>query len=348
MVILANALVDRGFKIDLLLASATGAYLEELSKQMNVIDFNTSRILPSFVPLATYLRHHRPEVLLSSMRHANLIALSAKQVARVQTRVVVSERNDPLGACGSQKRLNSSLIRAVCRFLYRTADRVHAVSSGVADSLCQQLKLPLSRVDVVYNPIPLKEINRLAVASAQLPNVDLDDRPLISAAGRLSTQKDFAMLIRAFKRVRQECDSRLVIMGEGKNRPELEALIAKYSLENDVLLPGFISNPFAIMRQSDLFVLSSRWEGLPNVLIQAMAVGTPVVSTDCKSGPAEILENGKWGRLVPVGDTDALAKAMLDTLYDKKHPDVKRRAADFGVDQAVDGYLRLLFPEEAS
>jgi glycosyltransferase involved in cell wall biosynthesis len=165
---------------------------------------------------------------------------------------------------------------------------------------------------------------------------------VVLGVGRLTAQKDFPSLIRAFAKVRAQKPCRLVILGEGELRGELEALVASLDLSADVALPGFTDNPFAWMRQSSLFVLSSAWEGFGNVLVEAMACGTPVVSTNCPSGPAEILENGRWGRLVPVGDVDALADAMLATLAETTHADVATRAQDFGVEQAVAGYLGLL------
>jgi glycosyltransferase involved in cell wall biosynthesis len=160
--------------------------------------------------------------------------------------------------------------------------------------------------------------------------------------GRLTAQKDFSTLIRAFASLRTQRAARLMILGEGEERFQLEALVQELGLQADVALPGFIANPYKYLKWSTVFVLSSRWEGLGNVLIEAMAMGTSVVSTDCPNGPAEILESGRWGRLVPVGDVDALTKAMIATLDDPAPPDVARRAMDFEVDAAVDAYARAL------
>jgi glycosyltransferase involved in cell wall biosynthesis len=168
--------------------------------------------------------------------------------------------------------------------------------------------------------------------------------PVILGVGRLTVQKDFPTLIRAFARVRQKRNARLLILGEGELRSELNALVAELGLQADVALPGFVENPFVFMRHASLFVLSSAWEGFGNVLVEAMACGMPVVSTDCPSGPAEILQNGKWGRLVPVGDVQALSEALLATLEESTHPDVAARAAECSVDRAVEGYLRVRLP----
>jgi glycosyltransferase involved in cell wall biosynthesis len=236
------------------------------------------------------------------------------------------------------------LTRSLNRYSYRAADAIHAVSHGVAVASAKELGFPLKRIQVVYNPVVTRQLLDMSRADVDSFWFADDKRPVILAAGRLTKQKDFATLIRAFALAKSKANLRLVIIGEGEQRPRLERLIGEYSLQGAVLMPGFVDNPFAVMKRADLFVLSSAWEGLPNVLIQAMACGTPVVSTDCPSGPAEILENGKWGRLVPVGDAEELARAMLKTLKDKTHPDVTTRAAYFNLDRVVDAYLRLLLP----
>jgi glycosyltransferase involved in cell wall biosynthesis len=279
------------------------------------------------------------------MSHANLVALLAKKLARSTTRVVASERSNALVVNREHKNFRSLAIRSINWFLYRTADKIHAVSHGVAAACAEQLGLPCKKIAVVYNPIMTEQILDLAKLKVDFSWLGKDQKPLILAAGSLTKPKDFPALICAFGLLRAKLDACLVILGEGELRSELQKLITELDLQDSVALPGFLDNPFSVMKQADLFVLSSAYEGLPNVLIQAMACGTPVVSTDCPSGPSEILENGKWGRLVPVGNVEALAQAMWDTLAEPKHPDVARRAAYFSVERAVDGYLRLLLPE---
>ena len=342
MVILANAFAERGYAVDLVLASATGPYIAEVSPAVNLVNLGRSRVITSLPGLVRYLRLRKPVALLSAMGHANSVALLAKKFAGGNTRFVVSERNNSLVLQGEHEGFRSRVVRSFNRYLYRTADAIHAVSHGVAAAASQQLDLPREGIDVVYNPVVTRQVLERAQANVDFPWFSVGGPPVIVAAGRLTKQKDFATLIRAFALVRLETEVRLVIMGEGELRPDLEQLINEYRLYGSVFLPGFVENPFAIMKQADLFVLSSAWEGLPNVLIQAMACGTPVVSTDCPSGPAEILENGEWGRLVPVGDVEALAQAMLETLTDRNHPDVAERAGYFSVDNAATQYLRLL------
>jgi len=217
-----------------------------------------------------------------------------------------------------------------------------AVSRGVADDLARLTGLPREKIQVIYNPVVTPELFVKAEEPLGHPWFAAGEPPVILGVGRLHEAKDFQTLIRAFALVRKKRVARLVILGEGEERPKLEALVRELGLEEEVALPGFVDNPFKYMKRAGVFVLSSQWEGFGNVLVEAMACGTPVVSTACPSGPEEILENGRWGRLVSVGDVDALAEAIILTLDDKNHPDVARRALDFGVQRAIDEYIRVL------
>lgn len=345
MVTLANAFAERSFVVDLVLASASGPYLTEVSPAVNVVDLGRSRVITSLPGLVRYLRKRKPTALLSAMGHANLVALLAKKLSGGNTRVVVSERNNSSVEANQNKGLRYLIIRSLNHYLYRSAKVVHAVSQGVAAASAKELGLPLERIQVIYNPVVTQQMLEMSCTNVNFPWLVNDGRKMVVAAGRLTKQKDFTTLIRAFALLQSKTNARLVIMGEGELRSDLERLVAENSLQQAVFLPGFVENPFAVMKRADLFVISSAWEGLPNVLIQAMACGAPVVSTNCPSGPAEILENGKWGRLVPVGDVETLAKAMLDTLTETEHPDVASRAAYFSLERAVDEYLRLLLPD---
>lgn len=344
VVTLANTFSERGFAVDLVLATATGPYLTEVASLVNIVDLGRSRVITSLPGLVQYLRRRKPATLFSAMGHANLVALQARKLAGGNTWVVVSERYNALIVASQQNGLRQSVIQLLNRYLYRKADVIHAVSHGVAAASSKHLCLPIEKIKVVYSPVVTPRIMKLAQENIDLPWLIKDNRFLIVAVGRLTKLKDFSTLIRAFKLVRLKTNARLVIMGEGELRSDLERLIADQSLQQSVILPGFVDNPFAVMKQANLFVLSSISEGLPNALIQAMACGTPVISTDCPSGPAEILEGGKWGRLVPVGDVELLAQAILDTLIEKEHPDVASRAAYFSNERLADEYLRLLLP----
>jgi glycosyltransferase involved in cell wall biosynthesis len=345
LVTLANALADRGYVVDLVLVSAEGPFLDEVSDAVRLVDLGCSRVRNSLPRLIGYLRRDRPRALLSAMGHANAIAILARKLSLVPTRVIVSERNHFSVAIAESGTAVSRFLERRIRKLYRLANGIIAVSCGVADDLATQTGLPRERIDVVYNPVPAPAMQSFSGKATDSRLARKEQGPLIVAMGRLVKQKGFSVLLRAFALLRTEQVARLVILGEGELRRSLEGEVEQLGLGCDVVLPGFINDPFPLLRGADLFVLSSFWEGLPNGLIQAMACGTPVVATDCPSGPAEILGNGRWGRLVPVGDANALAVAMAATLADKSHPDVLARAADFNLDKAVNGYLKLMLPE---
>ena len=344
MVTLANAFAERGYKTDLVLAKAEGPYLKDVSERVNVVNLGASRVVKSLPALVFYLRRVRPDVMLAALNHANVIALLAKRMAGVKTRLVVSVHN-PLSLSLAYTDLKRNRwMTNFMRWSFPWADGVISVSIGVADDLATTIGLPRDQVDVVYNPIDSATVLQQADQDFHHPWFDLNEPPVVLGMGRLTAQKDFVTLIRAFAQLRAHRPVRLVILGEGALRSDLQELIAELELNDDVAMPGFCENPFAWVRQSAVFVLSSVFEGFGNVLVEAMSCGTTVISTNCLSGPAEVLEGGKWGRLVPVGDVDAMAHAMAQTLDETDPPDVVKRAADFSVDRAVDGYLKLLFP----
>lgn len=342
MVTLANGFAMRGLVVDLVLVSAEGPYLDEVAQGVRIVDLGAKRVLTSLWPLMRYLRETHPRAVLSAMSHANVVAILARALARVRIRLVVSERANVSQAQQTSNALRERAILPLMRCLYPRADGVVAVSSGVADDLTHATGLPRDSIRVLYNPVVTASLIEQAAAPPDHPWFASAQPPVVLGVGRLTYLKDFTALIRAFATVRAQRHCRLLILGEGELRTELEALVAGLGLTQDVDLPGFQSNPFVFMKHASIFVLSSRSEGLPSALIQAMACGTPVISTDCPSGPAEILEDGKWGRLVPVGDVDALSSAILTTLKESIRPDVTRRALDFGVEQSIDGYLDVL------
>lgn len=339
MVTLANGFVDRGLNVDLVLAKAEGPYLAEVDVRIRVVDLDAHRVLTSLPGLVRYLHAARPKATLAAMHHVNVIAILARLISRVPTRVVVAERTT-LNS-NSMQSLNawSHFVLWLTRITYPLADEVTAVSAGSADALASVIGLPRERIRVIYNAIDCKHIQARSLERVDHPWLAPGQPPVILAVGRLTAAKDYPTLIRAFARLRQQRHVRLIILGEGEHRGELESQIRKAGLSEDVALPGFSENPFSWMRQASVFALSSAWEGLPNVLIQAMACSTPVVSTNCQSGPDEILEHGRWGRLVPVGDERAMAEAIAATLDNTNPLPVIERAEEFSLQRAVDDYL---------
>ncbi len=342
MVELSNGFVARGLAVDLLLANTEGPFLGDVTASVRVVDLGAQRVASSLPGLVRYLRRERPCAMLSALNHANVIALLARRLAGGRTRLVVSEHSHLSLSMKAESSRRGRLMPWFMRYAYPWADGVVAVSAGVADDLARVIALPRQSITVIYNPVVGEATLSGANAALDHPWFAPGEPPVVLGVGRLTAVKDFSLLLRAFAKVRKMRPLRLMILGEGELRPELEALARQMGIGADVALPGFQANPLVYMRRAALFVLSSRFEGLGNALIEAMACGTPVVSTDCPSGPAEILEGGRWGRLAPVGDAEALAEAMLATLAETQHPDVAHRARDFGVDRAVDGYLRVL------
>ena len=316
MINLAAGALAEGVEVDLVCADARGPYLSQIPPGCRLVDLKASRMLSALPKLAIWLRRHRPTALLAAMDHANLVAIWARQLARVQpsVRLAVSVRSQLSVAAANEPSLRGRTLPWLARQFYPWADSVIAVSEGVADDLVSCLGLSRAQIAVIPNPVVSDDIEALANESLDHPWFAPGAPPVLLAAGRLTTQKAFPTLLRAFARLVPERDLRLMILGEGPDRPALQAEINALGLGARVALAGFDPNPFRYLARARLFVLSSAWEGLPGVLIQAMACGTPVVSTDCPSGPREVLENGRLGPLVPVGDAEALAAAIGRTL----------------------------------
>ncbi len=339
---LAQGITERGLPVDLVLSVADGVFLNQLPPAARVVDLRAPRLLRSLGPLTGYLRRERPRVLVSSMTHANLIALWAAKLARRGTPVVATVHNTMSQSTGVNGRVAAWLGSNLLRSFYPWAASIVAVSRGAADDLIRTSGLPDAQVHVVYNPVITPSLLAQAAQPPDHPWFDGGQVPVILGVGRLTRQKDFPTLLRAFARYRRERAGRLVILGEGEDRPILEALVAELGLAQDVALPGFRDNAMSYMARSALFVLSSAWEGLPTVLIEALAVGTRVVSTDCPSGPREILQEGRLGALVPVGDETALAAAMVEAV-DREPGNIPLDAlTPFTRDAAVDHYLQVI------
>ena len=343
MLNLAHGIAAAGYPLDLVLAKAKGEFLSEVREPVRIVDLNASRALTSAPALVRYLRRERPEAMLSVFGFLNVVALPAWRLSRVKTRLFVNEQNTVSMEAGNASSWGTRVTPLLMKHLYRWANGVVVVSQGVRDDLVQLTDIPRRHITVIYNPsVVAAETQEKAKESLDHPWFKQDQPPVLVAVGRLQQQKDYPMLLQAFAQVRRSQPVRLLILGEGKERPMLEALVKELNLEEDVGLPGFVMNPYAYMARASLFVLSSRWEGLPTVLIEALCCGTPAVSTDCPSGPREILRNGKYGKLTPVGDAAAFAQAIKAALDEPlpKPPPESWQPYDLGV--IVHHYLDLL------
>ena len=341
---LANEFVALGLRVNLALASAHGPYLEEVCADVRVIDFGASGVLQSLPRLARHLRLERPDALLSGLDHTNIIAILARGASGNCTRCVVSMRSVPSAVYRETRSVRRWLLLQLMKVAYPFADAIVANSEAVALDLAQLLHFRRGKLHTVYNPLNVSRIDKWSREQVDHPWCAAGGPKVILSVGSLTPLKDFPTLIRAFSIVRAARDCRLVILGEGAERANLERVVRELGLQRDVLLAGFVSNPFAWMRHADVFVSSSITEGCPNALMQALACGIPVISTDCAGGSSELLQDGKWGRLIAVGDYRAMATAIAMTLEAAIHPDVTQRAKDFAHDRIARQYLRILLP----
>ena len=337
---LIPALARRGFAVDLLKVRRHGPHLEPIPDGVRVIDLGSRHTYACLPGLVRYLRRARPDVLLSDKDRVNRTALLGRWLSGVPTRLVFSSGTTISIDLATRGAVERWVQRTSMGRLYPFADRVIVTSAGVADDMAAYTGLARARIRVVPSPVVPARLFTELLPRPDHPWIGQVGVPLILGVGELCGRKDFETLIRAFARLRAQRPCRLMILGRGRARERLLALATELGVGDAVTLPGFVPDPYAYMAHADLFVFSSRWEGLGFVIIEALAVGTPVVATDCPSGPREILQEGAVGPLVPVGDAAALATAMLETL---DHPPSKARLQDaarpYEIESSTDAYL---------
>ncbi|MBB1126203.1 glycosyltransferase [Thiospirillum jenense] len=341
---LMRGFIEQGVTVELLIMRRDSPHLIELPPAVNLIPLRARHSLLVIPELAHYLRCRRPFALLAVKERAGRAAVIARHVAGIQTPIILRLGTHLSTAIADHSAFYRWVRRAPLRWLYPSLNGIIAVSEGVAADIATLAQLPRQRITVIRNPVITPELKHLAAAPCSHHWLCANDGiPTLVGAGRLQTQKDFPTLIRAIGILRQQRPCRLIILGEGRGRVELKQFIRSLGLEDVVQLPGFYANPYSVLARANAFVLSSRWEGSPNVLTEAMALGTPVVATNCPSGPAELLANGQFGALVPVGDAAALATAIAHTL-DHPLPAAQLRAAvsEYTIEMSSARYLALL------
>lgn len=340
---LTRNFIERGLKVDLVLNFPGAVELWDFPPEVRIVDLDARRVAARLPNLIRYLRQEQPVALLSANHYANEVALCAKRLSGVPTRVVVSERTmisvEAKHAPPYKMRYWTPL---AAKFFYPMADGIVAVSKGVAEDLTMITGLPAERIQTIYNPVITPALLTRAKEPVDHPWFAPGELPVILGVGRLEEQKDFFTLIRAFAKVRQAKPARLMILGQGSQRSRLQDLVRELNLENDVAMPGFVKNPYAYMAKASVFALSSAWEGFGNVVVEALAVKTPVVSTNCQSGPAEILDHGKYGELVPVGDSEAMAAAIVKVLSGQSKSAGSDWLNQFTFENAARKYLDLM------
>lgn len=330
----------QGHKVDFVLMQRRGELLNLLPASIGIFDLGVDRIRQVALPFATHLRKAKPDIVIAAMWPLTSIAVLSWMLAGKAGRLYLSDHNHLSMSCVHELNTPAWFLGAIMRFTYPAASGVIAVSEGVKKDMCKLGGFDDALVRVIYNPTALgvsPHRESLAV-SQQLWGTGFDHHLL--SAGTLKAQKDHATLIRAFALLPTSLNVKLTILGEGPLRLELEALVVQLGLQDRVAMPGFAVDPYPWFRSADLFVLSSQWEGFGNVIVEALECGVPVVCTDCPSGPAEILENGRYGRLVPTQDPSALASAIAQSFAEPiDRENLMNRAKDFTVSGIAEKYL---------
>lgn len=340
---LAQGLLDMGHEVDMVIARAQGAHLESIPVGVRQIRLGKSHTFSALPGLTAYLRKEKPSALLAAKDRAIRVAILARFFARSDVFLAGRIGTTVTAALEGRNPLKRVFWFLGMRLFYRFTDLIVAVSRGVAKDVIQITSLPPDRVTVIHNPVITPMLQKLAGEPVSHPWFHDSRIPVIIGMGRLTRQKDFTTLVRAFAEVRKDRKCRLLILGDGAQRLELEALVLELGVENDIELPGFTENPFSYLSKCSLFVLSSRWEGSPNALTEALALGKPVVSTDCPNGPREILKRGEFGRLVPVGDVGSMAAAISRTLDSPPESDHLRGAVkEYSVQKSTTSYLEAM------
>ncbi|MEX1081497.1 MAG: glycosyltransferase [Halofilum sp. (in: g-proteobacteria)] len=340
---LIAGMLEQGHSVDVLVLKTAGGHFGALPDGARVLRLARTHAGMSAGEIARYLRRERPHVLLAAKDRAGRAALRARQRAGTDTRVVIRIGNTLSQSLAHRGGVRRWLRYRPIRRWYPRADAVIAVSDGVAEDVVATSGVSAERVHVVPNPVVTPTLYERARATPAHAWFHDGGPPIILAVGRLTEQKDFPTLLHAFARLRARTDARLIVLGEGEERSALERLARDLSVQADLDMPGFLANPYGYMANAQQFVLSSAWEGSPNALTEALALGRPVVATDCRSGPREILEGGRYGALVPVGDAEALADAMVRTLRDPlPAATLKQAVTAYTREASVTAYLRVL------
>ena len=339
---LANGLREHGVEVDLVLGRAGGDLERLIKMDVHIWDLNCTTMIRCIPAIARYIRVREPNVLIAAMTHCTAAAVLARRIAQKKTLIVATEHNTMSQVIVNATGLKYRLMPLWSRWALNASDFIVAVSCGVADDLACQTRISREIVRVIYNPVITDRLYSSAAVAVDHPWFHPGGPPVILAVGRLDRQKDFTMLIRAFRVVRNYRNARLAILGEGPDRQGIEQSIFAEGLTKDVALPGFAQNPYPFMRKAAVFASSSAWEGFGVALVEALALGAPVVATDCPHGPSEILCKGKYGALVPVRDHEAMAQALLNALDKPPRYDTSGHLNQFTAQHVVSQYLSLV------
>lgn len=338
----SECVLDKGHIVDLIIVNDEGEYLDRIPKKANTIYLHSNRGIMSCPELIVYLRNNSPEALISTGPVLNIMSTLSKNLARVDTKIVNRVAN--INSKKEYSKFKGKILTSLMKKSYSKVDSIIAISEGVEQDLVHEYGVSKDKINVIYNPAYSGDITKLREEKPDNFQMFEDDLPVIIGVGRLVRQKDFLTLIQAFKIVQKRIDSKLLILGKGHRRRELEEEARSLGIYSKVSMPGFVDNPYAYMYRSDVFVLSSIFEGFGNVLVEAMACACPIVTTDCPGGPGEIVGYGQFGKLVPVRNPESMAEAVIETLEGNHcaEEELLTRAQEFSREKIADRYLQVL------
>lgn len=351
---LASEIATQGYPVDLVVGDANTDYRPEIGSDVVLINFSTRSSVCMFFSLAKYLRRRRPGVVMSALDTPNIMLVLAAMLSRYKGRVVLGQRAVIEASLIHESPVRVILTILLLRLLFPLADTLISNSEAAARECQVLLGVPSNKIITIHNAIDVNQIQILAKEPITDAFYHGQQSPLIVAVGTLTKRKDLGTLIRAFAAVRSQKEARLIILGKvlatgaGSEVESLLNLIGDLGLVGSVYLGGFDLNPYKWMAAAAVFVSSSTAEGFPNVIAEALALGRPIVATDCPGDTASILESGKWGRLVPVGEPAKMAAAILAALDDPCPPDGRIRADDFSPSKIIGNYLEVLLPQPHS
>lgn len=342
MVNLANGLSKRGFDIDFIVSKAIGPYFKEISNEINIISFNNTRIIFSIKNLWLYIIKKKPKCIISALSAANIIAIIASILCFKRVKVVIREANNIEEEICNEKKIKNKIIYKLKLIFYHFANIIIVNSKGSANAIEKNIKyISKNKIKILNNPVIDEKLINKSNFLVNHKWLCPKKHPVILGVGRLTIQKDFETLIKAYKIVRDKIQCKLIILGEGELRKKLYLLVEELGIKEDVDMPGFIDNPFNYMKNCDVFVLSSKYEGSPNVLIQAMAVGNRIVSTNCNSGPAELITSDEYGYLVPVGNVEEMANAIFNSILNGNEKLKRKDLKSYEIEEVIDNLLKI-------
>lgn len=333
---LANELATRGHTVDLLVVDSSGNLKNHVDERIKQIELNPKGSHFSLPKLCKYLWKKQPDILLSGLRQINVLSAVATTLTRPKTKLIITEHSVP-----TEDSVRSSRSTKLAKYTYSAADKIVAVSEDVLLEMKKIYYIGNVDIEVIHNPVLGSDFENKRDSEPVLFDFDKYAHTILGA-GRLDERKDFGNLISAYERVEQSRDVHLLILGDGPERENLRRISEEEGVRDSVTFAGFVENPFTYMNHSSVFVLSSLTEGFPSVLVEAMACGTPVVATNCSNGVKKILENGKYGPIVPIQDSDSLADAIVEVIDDPAPTcELRRQAKKYTSEKVADNYEQM-------